>query len=160
MIHGDFRFDNVVLDPADPFRVIGVLDWEMATLGDPLMDLGNSLAYWVEAGDDEYFRMTRRQPTNAPGMLTRAEVIAHYAARTGLAVENFDFYAVFGLFRVAVHRAADLAALPRRRHEGPAVRRLRSAGRLPRPALPAAHRRLAWRLIRSDQNFQSDQEMK
>jgi aminoglycoside phosphotransferase (APT) family kinase protein len=101
-IHGDFRFDNVVLDPADPFRVIGVLDWEMATLGDPLMDLGNSLAYWVQADDDEYFRATRRQPTNAPGMLTRAEVVDHYAARTGLAVGNFDFYAVFGLFRVAV----------------------------------------------------------
>ena len=102
VIHGDFRFDNVVLDPADPFRVIGVLDWEMATLGDPLMDLGNSLAYWVEAGDDEYFRQTRRQPTNAPGMLTRKEVVDHYAARTGLPVANFDFYAVFGLFRVAV----------------------------------------------------------
>lgn len=102
VIHGDYRFDNVVLDPADPFTVIGVLDWEMATLGDPLMDLGNSLAYWVEAGDDEYFRATRRQPTNAPGMLTRDEVVAHYAARTGLPVANFGFYLVFGLFRVAV----------------------------------------------------------
>lgn len=102
VIHGDFRFDNVVLDPADPFKVIGVLDWEMATLGDPLMDLGNSLGYWVEAGDDEYFRMTRRQPTNAPGMLTRAQVIEHYAARTGFPVGNFGFYTVFGLFRVAV----------------------------------------------------------
>jgi aminoglycoside phosphotransferase (APT) family kinase protein len=102
VIHGDFRFDNVVLDVADPFTVIGVLDWEMATLGDPLMDLGNSLAYWVQADDDEYFRMTRRQPTNAPGMLTRDEVVAHYAARTGLSVANFDFYAIFGLFRVAV----------------------------------------------------------
>jgi aminoglycoside phosphotransferase (APT) family kinase protein len=102
VIHGDYRFDNVVLDPADPLRVIGVLDWEMATLGDPLMDLGNSLAYWVEAGDDEYFRATRRQPTNAPGMLARREVVAHYAARTGLPVDNFGFYLVFGLFRVAV----------------------------------------------------------
>jgi aminoglycoside phosphotransferase (APT) family kinase protein len=101
-IHGDFRFDNVVLDPADPLKVIGVLDWEMATLGDPLMDLGNSLAYWVQADDDEYFRATRRQPTNAPGMLTRAEVVAHYAARTGLSVDRFDFYEIFGLFRVAV----------------------------------------------------------
>jgi aminoglycoside phosphotransferase (APT) family kinase protein len=102
VIHNDFRFDNVVLDPADPFRVIGVLDWEMATLGDPLMDLGNSLAYWVEAGDDEYLRMTRRQPTDAPGMLTRAQVIGYYAGRTGFSVDNFDFYAIFGLFRLAV----------------------------------------------------------
>lgn len=101
-IHGDFRFDNVVLDAADPLRVIGVLDWEMATLGDPLMDLGNALAYWVQADDDEYFRATRRQPTSAPGMLTRAEVIGRYAERTGLSVGNFDFYEVFGLFRVAV----------------------------------------------------------
>jgi aminoglycoside phosphotransferase (APT) family kinase protein len=102
VVHGDFRFDNVVLDPADPCRVIGVLDWEMATLGDPLMDLGNALAYWVQADDDAYFRRTRRQPTDAPGMLTRAEVVAHYAAGTGLAVANFDFYAVFGIFRLAV----------------------------------------------------------
>jgi aminoglycoside phosphotransferase (APT) family kinase protein len=102
VIHNDFRFDNVVLDPGDPFRVVGVLDWEMATLGDPLMDLGNSLAYWVEAGDDEYFRMTRRQPTDAPGMLTRAEVIAYYAGRSGFGVEHFDFYAIHGLFRLAV----------------------------------------------------------
>jgi aminoglycoside phosphotransferase (APT) family kinase protein len=101
-IHGDFRFDNVVLDPADPFRVVGVLDWEMATLGDPLMDLGNSLAYWVQADDDEYFRATRRQPTNAPGMLTRDEVVAHYAARTGFPVDQFDFYLLFGIFRIAV----------------------------------------------------------
>ena len=102
VIHGDYRFDNVVLDPADPLRVIGVLDWEMATLGDPLMDLGNSLAYWVEAGDDEYFRATRRQPTDAPGMLTRDEVVARYGERTGLPVADFGFYLVFGIFRLAV----------------------------------------------------------
>jgi aminoglycoside phosphotransferase (APT) family kinase protein len=102
VIHGDFRFDNVVLDPANPLDVIGVLDWEMATLGDPLMDLGNSLAYWVQADDDDFFRATRRQPTDAPGMLTRAEVVARYAERTGLAVGRFDFYEIFGLFRVAV----------------------------------------------------------
>ncbi len=102
VIHNDFRFDNVVLDPADPFRVIGVLDWEMATLGDPLMDLGNALAYWVQPDDDEYFRLTRRQPTDAPGMLSRAEVIEYYAQRTGLPVQNFDFYMIFGIFRLAV----------------------------------------------------------
>jgi aminoglycoside phosphotransferase (APT) family kinase protein len=92
----------VVLDPADPFRVIGVLDWELATVGDPLMDLGNALAYWVQPDDDEYFRLTRRQPTDAPGMLSRAEVIEYYAQRTGLPVQNFDFYMIFGIFRLAV----------------------------------------------------------
>jgi aminoglycoside phosphotransferase (APT) family kinase protein len=101
LIHNDFRFDNVVLDPSDPMRVIGVLDWEMATLGDPLMDLGNSLAYWVQADDDPFMLGSRRQPTNAPGMLTRQEVIAYYGERTGWSVANFDFYEVYGLFRLA-----------------------------------------------------------
>ena len=102
LIHNDYRFDNVVLDPQDPLRVIGVLDWEMATIGDPLMDLGNTLAYWVEARDDETRMLTRRQPTHLPGMLTRSEVIDYYATQTGLRVDNFDFYEVYGLFRLAV----------------------------------------------------------
>jgi len=100
LIHNDYRFDNVVLDP-DTLEVIGVLDWEMATLGDPLMDLGNTLAYWVEAGDDPVFQMMRRQPTNAPGMLTRDEVVAYYGEKTGWRVDHFDFYMVYGLFRLA-----------------------------------------------------------
>lgn len=102
LIHNDFRFDNVVLNPADPTDVIGVLDWEMATLGDPLMDLGNTLAYWVQADDDAVFQSVRRQPTHLPGMLTRQEVIAYYGEKTGYRVDNFDFYAIFGLFRLAV----------------------------------------------------------
>jgi aminoglycoside phosphotransferase (APT) family kinase protein len=100
VIHGDFRFDNVVLGPDSAPRA--VLDWELATIGDPLMDLGSSLAYWVQADDDRLFTMTRRQPTHLPGMLTRDEVVAHYARRTGLAVDNWTFYEVFGLFRLAV----------------------------------------------------------
>lgn len=102
VIHNDYRFDNVVLDPADPLHITGVLDWEMATIGDPLMDLGGSLAYWVEAGDDEAFRALRRQPTHAEGMLTRREAIDYYGARTGLDVADFAFYEVFGLFRLMV----------------------------------------------------------
>ncbi|WP_323122085.1 phosphotransferase family protein [Burkholderia alba] len=102
VIHNDYRFDNVVLDPADPLRIVGVLDWELATLGDPLMDLGSALAYWVEAGDDPMFQSLRRQPTHAPGMLTRREVVDYYGARTGLDVSGFAFYEVFGLFRLMV----------------------------------------------------------
>lgn len=102
VIHGDFRFDNVVLDPGDPMKVIGVLDWEMATLGDPLMDLGNSLAYWVQADDEPALQLMRRQPTDAPGMLTRAEVWQRYAAATGRDVSASDFYEIYGLFRLAV----------------------------------------------------------
>lgn len=102
IIHNDFRFDNVVLHPEHPLQVIGVLDWEMATLGDPLMDLGNSLAYWVESGDEAEFQAVRRQPTNLSGMLTRREVIDYYGSRTGFDVGNMPFYLVFGLYRLAV----------------------------------------------------------
>ncbi|HET6431307.1 phosphotransferase family protein [Dyella sp.] len=102
VIHNDYRFDNVVLDPADPLAITGVLDWEMATLGDPLMDLGGSLAYWVQADDDPVFQSFRRQPTHAAGMLTRREVIDYYGEHSGRNVDNFGFYEVFGLFRLMV----------------------------------------------------------
>jgi aminoglycoside phosphotransferase (APT) family kinase protein len=102
VIHNDWRFDNLVLDPADPTRIIGVLDWEMATLGDPLMDLGSALAYWVQADDGAFMRRTRRQPTHLPGMLTRREVVDYYLQRSGLKPADWRFYEVFGLFRLAV----------------------------------------------------------
>ena len=101
VIHNDFRLDNVVLGPDDPQRIDGILDWEMATIGDPLMDLGGALAYWVEAGDGRLMQSSRRQPTNAPGMLTRAEVVARYADRSGRQVDDWPFYEAFGLFRLA-----------------------------------------------------------
>jgi aminoglycoside phosphotransferase (APT) family kinase protein len=99
LIHNDFRFDNVVFAPGDPARPIALLDWEMATIGDPLMDLGSALAYWVQADDGFVFRAFRRQPTHTPGMLTRREVKDHYLRRTGL--ELTAFHEVFGLFRLA-----------------------------------------------------------
>ncbi|MBK7147315.1 MAG: phosphotransferase family protein [Bacteroidetes bacterium] len=102
IIHGDFRFDNVVLASDEPTRVIGVLDWEMATLGDPLMDLGNSLAYWVEAADPLPLRITRRQPTHLKGMLTRQEVVNYYCDKMGFGKIDFTFYRIYGLFRLAV----------------------------------------------------------
>jgi aminoglycoside phosphotransferase (APT) family kinase protein len=101
LTHNDFRFDNLVLSPEDPSKIIGVLDWELATLGDPLMDLGNSLAYWVEASDDFLAQSTRRQPTHLPGMMTRKEVIHYYLEKRGLTDVDFRFYEVFGLFRLA-----------------------------------------------------------
>ncbi|WP_046656551.1 phosphotransferase family protein [Lysobacter capsici] len=101
LTHNDFRFDNVVLDADDPTRVIGVLDWELATLGDPLMDVGNLLAYWVEAGDDFIARDTRRQPTHLPGMFTRREVMQYYSERTGMQPRSWAFYEVYGLFRLS-----------------------------------------------------------
>jgi aminoglycoside phosphotransferase (APT) family kinase protein len=101
LIHNDYRLDNVVLDANDSTNVIGVLDWEMATIGDPLMDLGNSLAYWVEADDDFVFRSMRRQPTHLKGMLHRKEVVAYYCDKMGFDAEDFKFYEVYGLFRLA-----------------------------------------------------------
>jgi aminoglycoside phosphotransferase (APT) family kinase protein len=102
LIHNDFRFDNVILDAENPMKIIGVLDWEMATIGDPMMDLGNTLAYWVQADDDIMAKSTRRQPTNIPGMLTRKEVINYYCDKMGFEPKNFTFYEVYGLFRLAV----------------------------------------------------------
>lgn len=101
IIHNDYRFDNVILDPADPMQIIGVLDWELTTLGDPLMDLGNTLAYWIEADDPAPIQRMRRQPSNAPGMLTRREFVDYYAERSGIEIDNYDFYYTYGLFRLA-----------------------------------------------------------
>lgn len=102
IVHNDFRLDNVVLDPANPMAIVGVLDWEMATLGDPLMDVGASLAYWVEKGDPPAFQALGMMPTNSDGAPTRAEVVARYGAKSGLAVGDFSFYYCYGLFRLAV----------------------------------------------------------
>jgi aminoglycoside phosphotransferase (APT) family kinase protein len=102
MVHNDYKMDNLVLDPDQPDRIIGVLDWEMATYGDPLMDLGNSLAYWVQADDPEELQAMRTMPTHILGALTRDQIIARYGQKTGRDVSCFDFYYCFGLFRLAV----------------------------------------------------------
>jgi aminoglycoside phosphotransferase (APT) family kinase protein len=102
VIHNDYRFDNVVLDPQDPFRIIGVLDWEMATIGDPLMDLGGALAYWVDRDDPPSMQAIRMVPTHLPGMFTRAELMRRYAECMGITLIHIDFYYCFGLFRLAV----------------------------------------------------------
>lgn len=101
LIHNDFRFDNLVYDPNNREKIIGVLDWEMATVGDPLMDLGGSLAYWIEAKDPYCWRLLRRQPTHLPGMLSRDEVMDYYLDQRNLKLENRKFYYIFGLFRLA-----------------------------------------------------------
>jgi len=103
VIHGDFRLDNLVLVPEQPESIRAVLDWEMATIGDPLMDLGNSLAYWIQSDDDRFARSTRRQPTHLPGMLTRDELVGAYFERSGRErPDNWIFFEVYGLFRLAV----------------------------------------------------------
>jgi aminoglycoside phosphotransferase (APT) family kinase protein len=101
-IHNDFKYDNLVLDPADPTRVVGVLDWEMATVGDPWMDLGTALGYWVEEGDPEPMKAFAFGPTFLPGSLTRAQVVDEYARAAGRELPSMLFYACFALFKTAV----------------------------------------------------------
>ena len=102
ILHGDFRIDNVILDKSDPCNILAVLDWEICALGDPLMDLGNSLAYWVQDDDPAELKHLIVQPSNAPGMLTRQEILNMYQDRTGLDTSNFTFYQVYGYWRLAV----------------------------------------------------------
>ena len=101
IIHGDWRIDNMVFD-LDQKRLVGVLDWELATVGDPLMDLGSALAYWVDRDDDLEFASLRRQPSHLEGMPTRREFIAKYLELSGRKCGDFTFYEVFGLFRLTV----------------------------------------------------------
>lgn len=102
LIHNDYKYDNLVLDPADLTRVVAVLDWEMSTLGDPLMDLGTTLGYWVDAGDAPELRTIPAGPTALAGNLDRAGVVQRYAARSGRDISGILFYYVFGLFKIAV----------------------------------------------------------
>ncbi|MBY0488357.1 MAG: phosphotransferase family protein [Gemmatimonadaceae bacterium] len=101
LVHNDFKLDNLVLEP-DASRVRAILDWEMATIGDPLMDLGTTLAYWVEAGDAPIFRALGLGVTAMPGAYTRAQFVAAYADARGIAVPDVRFYVAFGRFKVAV----------------------------------------------------------
>jgi aminoglycoside phosphotransferase (APT) family kinase protein len=101
LVHNDYKFDNVMLDPADPTKILAVLDWEMCTLGDPLMDLGTTLGYWVEAGDDARWHAMAFGPTAAPGAMTRLELAERYAERTGRDVSNMLFYYCFALLKIA-----------------------------------------------------------
>lgn len=102
IIHGDYRIDNCILKQDDPTQIEALLDWEISALGDPMMDLGNTLAYWIEATDPDFMKMTVRQPSQAEGMMTRQEVLDFYAAKTGADVSGFQFYYVYGIWRLAV----------------------------------------------------------
>jgi aminoglycoside phosphotransferase (APT) family kinase protein len=101
-IHNDFKYDNLVLDPEDLTRVNGVLDWEMSTVGDPLMDLGTALGYWVEQGDPDALKALAFGPTFLPGSLTREQVVEEYARATGRETPQMLFYSCFALFKIAV----------------------------------------------------------
>ena len=102
LIHNDYKYDNVVFAPDDLTRVVAVLDWEMATLGDPLMDLGTTLAYWVDADDTEEWKRFGFGLTALPGNLGRREMLEYYARLSGRDPRHVVFYFTYGLLKVAV----------------------------------------------------------
>jgi aminoglycoside phosphotransferase (APT) family kinase protein len=102
LIHNDYKFDNVVLDENDITKIIGVLDWEMATIGDPLTDLGTTLAYWVDPADPDEIKQNLSDVTTQPGSLSRAEVVQHYAKKTACDTTHIPFYLTFARFKLAV----------------------------------------------------------
>jgi aminoglycoside phosphotransferase (APT) family kinase protein len=102
LIHNDYKYDNVVLDPGDISKIIGVLDWEMCTIGDPLTDLGTALAYWVDPQDPDELQRIHWCPSAYVGSLTRAQLVERYARATGRDVSEMVFYLAFARFKVAV----------------------------------------------------------
>lgn len=102
LVHNDYKLDNVMFDPTDPTRIIAILDWEMATVGDPLIDLGLLLCYWPEAGDAEIMASALPRVTTGPGWMSRAEIVAHYAASSGRETRDIAWYHIFAIFKLAV----------------------------------------------------------
>ena len=100
LLHNDFKLDNMIVGSDDPGRAVAVLDWDMCTRGDPLMDLGYMLNYWSEAGDDEAWRRAAFMPTWYPGFPNRAQAVERYAQKTGFTIEDVRWYHVFGVFKL------------------------------------------------------------
>ena len=102
LLHNDYKLDNVLVDNDDPGICVAVLDWDMCTRGDPLMDLGYLLNFWAEAGDPPDWTSVTGMPSDQPGFLTRAQAVERYAARTGYDLGDIAWYHVFGVFKLAV----------------------------------------------------------
>jgi aminoglycoside phosphotransferase (APT) family kinase protein len=102
LIHNDYKYDNLVLDPQDLSRIKACLDWEMATIGDPLMDLGSTLGYWVDPDDPEEWQRHSFGVTTLPGNLNREQLLQRYASLSGREIHQPVFYHVYGLFKIAV----------------------------------------------------------
>ncbi len=102
LIHNDYKYDNVVFSDTQWNRIVAILDWEMCTLGDPLMDLGTSLGYWTSANDAEIMKQGLPSPTVMEGNPSRTEIVQQYALKSGRNIDNLTFYFVYGLFKIAV----------------------------------------------------------
>ncbi|WP_235016314.1 phosphotransferase family protein [Aquimarina sp. AU474] len=102
LVHNDFKYDNVVFKDDSWKEVNAVLDWEMATLGDPLMDLGTSLGYWTMASDHPFVQQGIPSPTIMNGNPSRSEIVESYIKKSGREVNHLVFYYAFGLFKIAV----------------------------------------------------------
>lgn len=102
LLHNDWRLDNIMLDAADPGRVVAVFDWDMCTLGDPLADLGTLLSSWREAGEPMAGMTAGSMPSTVPGFLTRRAAVERYGKRRGVDVGAVPYYYVFGMFKMAV----------------------------------------------------------
>lgn len=101
LIHNDYKYDNFVLNPADLTQIIAVLDWEMCTIGDPLLDLGTTLGYWIEP-NDPHALASMFGLTTLPGNLDRGQLVERYQASSGRIIGDPLFYYVYGLFKIAV----------------------------------------------------------
>ena len=102
LIHNDYKYDNVVLDSGEITKIVGVLDWEMCTIGDSLSDLGTALSYWVDATDPQELQENRWGPTSEPGSFTREEIVHYYSQKTGCNASQIAFYLAFARFKLAV----------------------------------------------------------
>jgi aminoglycoside phosphotransferase (APT) family kinase protein len=102
LIHNDFKLNNMLLDAHDLARPVAVLDWEMATIGDPLFDLAISLSYWVQDDDPMALRNILPTITHLPGFISRAEFIERYATKSGRDLSSMHFYLTFAYFKLAV----------------------------------------------------------
>ena len=102
LIHNDYKLDNILVGADDPGRAVAVLDWDMCTRGDPLMDLGYLLNFWVEAGDPLPWRAAAGMPTLHDGFASREEATARYGEATGFALHDLLWYRIFGAFKIAV----------------------------------------------------------
>ena len=102
ILHNDFKLDNIMWDVDNPFLPVAVFDWDMCTRGDPLMDIGHLLNYWIDEDDDYEANLITSMPVKNILYPKKSEIISHYALKTGFSIKDVDWYYAFGAFKLAV----------------------------------------------------------